>query len=151
MSLETSPSVCINLFSIIYLFIYFVFLRLLPWHMEVPRLGVKLERQLLAIAVAMPDQSHVCDLHHSSRQHWILNSLTEARDQTCVLTDASQIRFHCATTGTPINLIFKSMHCPSLDVSQYWLLDKSFIFSLPFKFSLKQRSVFSEGSGLRAP
>jgi len=53
--------------------------------MEVPRLGVKLERQLLAIAVAMPDQSHVCDLHHSSRQHWIINPLSRARDRTRVL------------------------------------------------------------------
>ena len=45
--------------------------------MEVPRLGVKLELQLLAhaTATAMPNQSRVCDLHHSSGQgqsptHW---------------------------------------------------------------------------------
>ena len=38
------------------------------WHMEVPRLGVKSELQLLTYitATAMPDPSHVCDLHHSS-------------------------------------------------------------------------------------
>ena len=50
--------------------------------MEFPRLGVKLELQLLAYttATAMPDLSHVCDLHHSSWQHWILNPLSEARD-----------------------------------------------------------------------
>ena len=35
----------------------------------------------------------ICDLHHSSRQHWILDLQREARDQTCVLMDASQIRF----------------------------------------------------------
>ena len=34
-----------------------------------------------------------CDLHHSSQQHRILNPLSEARDQTYVLTDASQICF----------------------------------------------------------
>ena len=45
-------------------------------------------------ATATPDLSHVCDPHHSSRQHWKLNPLSEARDQTCVLMDTSQIRFH---------------------------------------------------------
>ena len=43
--------------------------------MDVPRLGVQLELQLpvYATAIAMPDLSHVCDLHHSSRQCPILN------------------------------------------------------------------------------
>ena len=52
--------------------------------MEVPRLGVKLELQLLAYATApaMPELSRVCDLHHSSWQHWMPNPLSEARDQT---------------------------------------------------------------------
>ena len=48
--------------------------------MEVPRLRVQLELQLLAYATAMPDPSLVCDLHHSSRQHQILNPLSEARN-----------------------------------------------------------------------
>ena len=36
--------------------------------MEVLRLGVESELQLLAytIVIAMPDLSHICDLHHSS-------------------------------------------------------------------------------------
>ena len=40
-----------------------------PWHMEVPRLGVKSELQLpaYATAIATPDPSRVCDLHHSSQ------------------------------------------------------------------------------------
>ena len=49
----------------------------------------------------MHDPSHVCELHHSSRQRWILNPLSKARDQTCVLVDASQIRFHWAMLGMP--------------------------------------------------
>ena len=71
--------------------------------MEVPRLGVESELQLLAYATATAtwDPSHVCDLHHSSRQCQILNPLSKARDQTCILLDTSQIRFPCATTGTP--------------------------------------------------
>ena len=57
-------------------------LGLKPQHMEIPRLGVESELQLLACATAtaMEDLSHVCDLRHSSRQCWILNPLSEARD-----------------------------------------------------------------------
>ena len=40
------------------------------------------------------------DLHLSSRQCWILNPLSEARDRTCVLMDPSQIHFCCAMMGT---------------------------------------------------
>ena len=51
-------------------------------HMEVPRLGVASELHLLAstTATATQDPSRVCDLDHSSRQHWILNPLSKARD-----------------------------------------------------------------------
>ena len=50
--------------------------------MEVPRLGVKSELQLLAYsrATAMLDPSRVCDPHHSSQQRQILNPLSKARD-----------------------------------------------------------------------
>ena len=63
--------------------------------MEVPRLGVKLELQLPAYTTASvkQDLSHVFDLYHSAWQCWILNPLSKARDRTCILTDASQIRF----------------------------------------------------------
>ena len=48
-------------------FFFFVFLGPHLWHMEVPRRGV--EWQLLlpvyATAIATPDLSHACDLHHS--------------------------------------------------------------------------------------
>ena len=42
-------------------------------------------------AIAMPYPSYVCNLHHSSQQHQILNPPSEARDQTCVLMDTSQV------------------------------------------------------------
>ena len=53
-----------------------------PPHIEVPRLGITSELQLPAYttATATWDLSHVCHLHHSSWQHWILNPLIEARD-----------------------------------------------------------------------
>ena len=42
--------------------------------MDVSRLGIELELQLLAytIATAMQDLSRICDLHHSSQQRQIL-------------------------------------------------------------------------------
>ena len=50
--------------------------------MEVPRLGVQSELQLLATATAMPEPSCIFDLHHSSQQHQILNPLSKARERT---------------------------------------------------------------------
>ena len=63
--------------------------------MEVPRLGLRLEMQLLAyaIAAATRDQSHVHSLHHSSWQCQIPNPLSEARDPTRILMDTSWICF----------------------------------------------------------
>ena len=71
--------------------------------MEVPRLGISSELQLLAYttATATQDLSHVCDLHNSSQQCQTLNPLSEARDRTCNLSVPSWIHFHCTTTGTP--------------------------------------------------
>ena len=64
--------------------------------MEVPRLGVESEQQLLAYATATEtwDPSHVCDLHHSSGQRQILNPLSKARDRTHILMDTSQVHYH---------------------------------------------------------
>ena len=80
---------------VIYLFINLVFSGPHSWHMEIPRLAVKLELQLLAYATATPMRhpTHTCDLHHSSRQRQILKPLSEARDRTCVLMHTSQICF----------------------------------------------------------
>ena len=64
--------------------------------MEVSRLGVELELQLLAYATAtaISDLSRICDLYHSSWQRWILNLLSKTRDQTCILLDASWVHYH---------------------------------------------------------
>ena len=74
----------------------FIFICLLQshlWHMEVPRLGVKLELQLLAYTTATnpPDPSRVCHLHHSSWQCQILKLLSETKDQTCILMDTGWV------------------------------------------------------------
>ena len=87
--------------SFFYLFIY-CFLGPHAWHMEIPRLEVKLEVWLPAYAKATAtwDPSHVCNLHHSSQQRRIHNPLSKARDRTHIFMDTSQIHFHCTTTGT---------------------------------------------------
>ena len=62
--------------------------------MEFPRLGVESGLWLLVTATATPDLSCVCNLHHSSWQCWILNPLSEARNQTLVLMVTSQVHYH---------------------------------------------------------
>ena len=86
-------------FFCFFCFDFLPFLRLLPGHVEVPRLGVKSELWPLiyTTATAMPAPSSICDLHHSSWQCQVLNPLSEARDWTLV-----GFINHWATTGTPI-------------------------------------------------
>ena len=91
-------------YSFFYFFCLFVcFLGLHPWHMEVLRLGVESELQLLAYttATATREPSRIFNLHHSSRQRWIPDPLNKARDWTCILTDTSWNHFCCSTTWIP--------------------------------------------------
>ena len=76
-----------NLF--VYLFIY----NILGLPVEVPRLGVQSELQLLphTTATAVPDLSCVCDLHHSAWQRWILNTLSRSGDTSRNLWVPSRI------------------------------------------------------------
>ena len=98
------------LFCFLFLFVFLVFcpFRAHPQHMEVPRLGVESEVFLPAYttATAMPDPSHICDLHCSPWQRQILNPLSKARDRTCILMVPSRVCFHCSMTGTPKNFKF---------------------------------------------
>ena len=89
------------------LFCFVCFLGLHLQHTEVPRLGVEWELQLLAYSTATAtwDRSQVCNLHHSSRQCWILNPLMEARNRTRNLMVPSWICFCYATMGTPSQVL----------------------------------------------
>ena len=75
----------------------FAFLGLHLRNLEVPRLGGESQLQLLAYitdtAMATRDLSCICDLHHSSRRHQILNPLSEAKDRTQVLMDTDWVRY----------------------------------------------------------
>ena len=80
------------------------------------------------------DLSHICKLHHSSQQLWIPNSLSKARDCTCILMDTSHIRFHCAMKETPRKHLFLSQ-VPSLTLPHYLGRQHLFFFFVfcPFK------------------
>ena len=73
-------------------------------HREVPWLGAELEPQLPVYATATVTQnpSHICDLHHSSWQHWSLNSLSVARDPAHILLGICPVCYSWATMETAI-------------------------------------------------
>ena len=71
--------------------------------------------------MATLDLSHICELHHSSRQQLILNPLSEARDWTCVFVDTSQINFCWAKMGTP-KLIFNDVKLINITHFLKWLI-----------------------------
>ena len=81
--------------------------------MEVGRLEVESELQLpaygTATAIAKPDPSHVCNLHHSSQQCQIVNPLSKGRYRTRNLMVPSQICFHCTMMGTPESNFLKGI------------------------------------------
>ena len=78
------------------LFFFFLLLKVSP-----EAYGVESEPQLSATARATRDPSRTCNLHHSSWQHQIPDSLSRVRYRTRILMDTGQIRFCRATKGTP--------------------------------------------------
>ena len=129
---KDSRWVCCFFLSFSFFFFFFHFLGPHLWHMQVPRLGVELELQLptYTTATATPDSSLVCDLHHSSWQRRIFNPLSEVRDRTWILMDASRVCFHCTMTGIPGWVCF-------------WLLKYYRYMNLPILMSpLKERSYY---------
>ena len=66
-----------------YIYIYILLFRPHLQHMEVLGLVVESKLQLPAYTTATTTQDlgRICNLHHSSQQHHILNPLSEARDR----------------------------------------------------------------------
>ena len=75
-----------------FFFFFLVFIGPQPQHMEVPRLGVESEVQLLAYTTSPKNQCQ------------ILNPPSKARDQTCILMDAGQICFLLSSQIRILNL-----------------------------------------------
>ena len=74
--------------------------------MKVPRLEGE---SAYTTVTATRDPSLIFDLHHSSLQCQILTPLSEVKDPTHILMATSQVRFHCATAGTP--MLFRFYIC----------------------------------------
>ena len=81
--------------ELLFFFFFDLFLGLYPWHVEVLSQGVTSELQWPAYtaATATRDLSRICNLHHSSQQHWTLNPLSEAKDGTRILMDTSWVHY----------------------------------------------------------
>jgi len=132
----------------------YIYLGLYPRHMEVPRLGVKSELQLLAYttATATWDPSRDCELHHSSQHYQILNPLRKVRDWTCILMDPTWVCYHWATTGTPkfIILITKQQLLslrPKFNLLLLFLLIFSFLLQVGRTRILELFQLPSSSSG----
>ena len=98
-----------------------------PWHMKIPRLGVKLALQLLDLPNSHSQSKagpkpHLPPTPHSSGQCQILNPLSEARNWTHILMDPSWVCYHWATTGTP----HWPLWTPSLVSLALWFLVEFF-------------------------
>jgi len=104
--------------------LFFFFLGLRPQHMEIPRLQLP----AYTTATATQDPSHICNLYHSSWQHWILNPLNKTRDQNHIFMDASQVHYHWATMGTPLPMLL------NLKLSHLLLPFKIFSLSVDMNF-----------------
>ena len=78
-----------------FLFFGFFFSLLFFWATprayEVPGLGVESELQLPAYATAIAGSEPYLQIYRNSQQHWILNTVSKARDQTHILMDASWV------------------------------------------------------------
>ena len=92
--MHLNKRLCVGLEQSIFLFVFCLF-RAATVAYGSSRAGVESELHLLAYTTAtvMQDPSCVCDLRHSSGQCWILNPLSEARDRTLILIDASEFRY----------------------------------------------------------
>ena len=95
--------------------------------MEVSRLSVE------SGAIATGGRGRVCDTHHSSLQLQILNPLSEVRDRTRVLMDASWVRHLLSYDRNSIIIqILKSLLKRNSDVLR--LLEYTFLKQLEYNF-----------------
>ena len=83
--------------------------------MEIPRLGVELELQLLAYATAIATQG--LGLSNSGWQCWILNLLSKARDWTWVLMGSLLLSLDGNSLGTNLLSIYWDEGGSNEDVS----------------------------------
>ena len=105
-------------------------------HMEVPRLGAESELQLLAYtsATATQDLSHICDLHCSSWQCWVLNPLSGARDRIHILMDTSWV-------GSPLSHSRNSRDLTSTKANCFCICKAGLVTILPCGFARELNEI----------
>ena len=74
-----------------FFFFCFIWATLTPYRSSQARGWIGAAAANLTAATAKPDLSHICNLSCSLWQPLILKTLREARDQTCILMDISQV------------------------------------------------------------
>ena len=106
-------------------FTFSTFLFLIFWHFRATFAAYasswvrrKWELQLWAYttATATPEPSHICELRHNVWQCWILNSLSKARDQTCLFMDTNRVVFCFVLFLSFLGLHSQHMEIPRLGV-----------------------------------
>ena len=103
---------CVPFFFVVCFFVfYFFFLGPHLWHMDVPRLRVELELQLLAYTTAVPDPNHIFNLGCSLWQGRMLHPMSKARDQTCILMDTSGVLSLLSQNGNSHSILIKCLSC----------------------------------------
>ena len=103
------------------IFFFLVFLRPHLQHIGVPSLGVKSEPQLPAYTTTTATQIWATSATYTTAHGNIgsFNPLSEARHQTHVLMDMSQVCYHWATTGPPLLQNILKRHGPSEHSRKY--------------------------------
>ena len=147
--------------------LFFVFLGMHVYHMEVLGLGVEWELQLLAYATATAsrDPSHIFDLCHSLLQCWLLKPVREARDQICILMVTIWVLNQLSHRGIlkislrsqeSTNLYLEDQRSASLSGLEWWLtqtvgtyqaIDHSFFFNFSF-LAWGVQKILGQGSNL---
>ena len=107
-------------------------------------------RASVAIATT-PAPRHICALHHSSRQHQILNPLSEDRDRTLNLMVPSWIYLRCTTTGTPDLSVLKESGLPrNWQVGLVWYKYRDCLTGLPPSTMIKFERVHNSFHPLKS-
>ena len=105
--------------TILYNFFFFWSLWAYLWHMEVLKLGFKLELQLPAYTTvtALPDSSPVCDLHHSNSRsltHW-------ARPRIETTSPWMLVGFVTAESQWKLHILYNINNIVGVPVMVQWL------------------------------
>ena len=95
----------------------------------------------------MRDHSHICDLHHSSWQRWILNPLNEVSDWTHILMDSSRILNPLSHNGSSPKILRNTKFQHYQNDSRAEIEEKNSIFILPIIIiTVKYDCIVNENS-----